>query len=271
AIAREKAGILRRGRPALSWVEDGEAAGALREVAAGLGAELRAAQDEVTIAAVAARDSPAVWAGQSVTLVTPVARRHLGVGLLGRHQAKNLALAVRAAELLAGLGFPALDDRAVAAGAAACRWPGRGEVVALPDGRRVLLDAAHNAEGAAVLAGFLADAERSAGTPDLLFGVLGDKDAGEMLGELAPRVRDVVFTTAPSPRARDAAELAALAEAARFRGSVLVAPAPGAALDRALALGADTLVACGSIFLVGELRRLLRERFGVPAPAADLA
>jgi len=271
AIAREKAGILRRGRPALSWVEDGEAAGALREVAAGLGAELRAAQDEVTIAAVAARDSPAVWAGQSVTLVTPVARRHLGVGLLGRHQAKNLALAVRAAELLAGLGFPALDDRAVAAGAAACRWPGRGEVVALPGGRRVLLDAAHNAEGAAVLAGFLADAGRSAGTPDLLFGVLGDKDAGEMLGELAPRVRDVVFTTAPSPRARDAAELAALAEAARFRGSVLVAPAPGAALDRALALGADTLVACGSIFLVGELRRLLRERFGVPAPAADLA
>jgi dihydrofolate synthase/folylpolyglutamate synthase len=113
AIAREKAGILRRGRPALSWVVDCAAADALRQVAAELGAGLRAAQDEVTIAATAVRGR---WAGQSVTLVTPVARRQLRVGLLGRHQAKNLALATRAAELLAGLGFPALGEDAVAAG-----------------------------------------------------------------------------------------------------------------------------------------------------------
>ena len=89
--------------------------------------------------------------------------------------------------------------------------------------------------------------------------------------QLAPRVRNLVFTTAPSPRARAAEELPALAGTALSRATVLVEPAPGAALDCALALGADTLVACGSILLVGELRRLLRERFGVPAPAADLA
>ena len=53
AIAREKAGILRAGRPALSWVEDREAAGALREVAAGLGAPLHTAESEVTIAGTA--------------------------------------------------------------------------------------------------------------------------------------------------------------------------------------------------------------------------
>jgi dihydrofolate synthase/folylpolyglutamate synthase len=275
AIAREKAGILRGGRPALSWVEDRAAAGALREVAAGLGAELRAAQDEVTIVAPAPAgpSSGGVWpgwAGQTVSLVTPVARRELRVALPGRHQAKNLALAVRAAELLSEAGFPALDERALAAGAAACRWPGRGEVVPLPGGRRVLLDAAHNAEGAAALAGLLADAGQWTGASDLLFGVLDDKDAGEMLSHLAPRVRNLVFTTAPSPRARAAEELPALAGAAPSRATVLVEPAPGAALDRALALGADTLVACGSIFLVGELRLLLRERFGVPAPAADL-
>jgi dihydrofolate synthase/folylpolyglutamate synthase len=211
-----------------------------------------------------------VWEGQSVTLVTPVARRELRIRLLGRHQTHNLALAVRAAELLAGLGFPALDERALAAGAAACRWPGRGEVVPLSDGRRVLLDAAHNVEGAAALGELLAEARPRTGSLDLLFGVLGDKDAGEMLTHLAPLARNLVFTTAPTPRARLAAELPALVRPAHPQTPMLVEPEPAGALDRALELGADTLVACGSIFLVGELRRLLRERFGLPAPAADL-
>jgi len=270
AIAREKAGIMRAGRPALSWVAGREAAGALREVARELGADLRAAQAEVTIAMIGGRDSAGDWDGQSVTLVTPVARRELRIGLLGRHQAHNLALAIRAAEMLAGLGFPALDERALAAGAAACRWPGRGEVVSLPGGRRVLLDAAHNAEGAAALGELLAELGPRTGSLDLIFGVLGDKDAGEMLDRLAPLARNLVFTTVPTPRARAAGELPALVGTARREAPMLVEPAPAVALDRALALGADTLVACGSIFLVGELRRLLRERYGVPAPAADL-
>ena len=272
AIAREKAGIMRAGRPALSWVENREAAGALREVAAELGASLHAAEGEVTIAGTAAGGLGGAngWEGQTVTLVTPLARRELRIGLLGRHQAHNLALAVRAAELLAGLGFPALDERAMAAGAAACRWPGRGEAVPLPGGRRVLLDAAHNAEGAAALGELLAETGSRTSSLDLIFGVLGDKDAGEMLDRLAPLARNLVFTTVPTPRSRAAAELPALIRSARPGAQVLVEPSPAVALDRALALGADTLVACGSIFLVGELRRLLRERFGVPAPAEDL-
>jgi dihydrofolate synthase/folylpolyglutamate synthase len=272
AIAREKAGILRAGRPALSWVEDREAAGALREVAAELGASLHAAEGEVTIAGTAAGGLGGAngWEGQAVTLVTPLARRELRIGLLGRHQAHNLALAVRAAELLAGLGFPALDGRAMAAGAAACRWPGRGEAVPLPGGRRVLLDAAHNTEGAAALGELLSEIGPRTGSLDLIFGVLGDKDAGEMLDRLAPLARNLVFTTVPTPRSRAAAELPALIRSARPGAQVLVEPSPAVALDRALALGADTLVACGSIFLVGELRQLLRERFGIPEPAADL-
>jgi dihydrofolate synthase / folylpolyglutamate synthase len=271
-IAREKAGILRPGRPALSWVEDPEAARALRQAAAAAGAELRAAEREVRIAGRQTRG----WEGQSITLATPVARRKLWTTLLGRHQAHNLGLAARAGERLAELGFPALDGRALAAGAAACRWPGRLEVVPLPDGRRWLLDAAHNAEGATALADFLAGARRRAGAGrragavDLIFGVLADKDAGEMLGRLAPQARRLIFTDAPSQRARPAAELPALlAPASAARTSAWVEPEPADALARALELGGDTVVVCGSIFLVGELRRLLRERFGVPAPAAD--
>ena len=259
AIAREKAGILRPGRPALAWIEDAEPAESVQAVAAEIGADLRFASREVRIESV----EPQGWEGQRVRLVTPAREHDLETALLGDHQAKNLGLAVRAAEELARLGFDRMDATAIAAGAAACRWPGRLEPVALPGGRRALLDAAHNRDGAAVLAGFLRRLDRLREPADLLFGVLADKDYREMLDLLAPRARHLVLTRPPSPRAKDPAELLPLLAG---RDGVEVEPDPGRALDRALALGGQVLVACGSIFLVGEVRRGLRERFGVPAP-----
>ena len=197
---------------------------------------------------------PHGWEGQRIRLATPTRQYELEIALLGDHQAKNLGLAVRAAESLASQGFGRLDAGAIAAGAAACRWPGRLEPVALPGGRRVLLDAAHNPDGAAVLARFLGRLDRPV---DLLFGVLADKDYGEMLPRLAVHARRVVLTRPASPRAKDPAELVSLLDG---REGVLVENDP----DRALALGGEVLVACGSIFLVGEVRKALRERFGVP-------
>jgi dihydrofolate synthase/folylpolyglutamate synthase len=254
AIAREKAGILRSGRPALVWIEDAEPAESVRTVAGEVGADLHFASQEVRIEAV----EPHGWEGQRIRLATPARCYDLEIALLGDHQAKNLGLAVRAAESLASQGFERLDSDAIAAGAAACRWPGRLEPISLPGGRRVLLDAAHNPDGAEVLVRFLA---RLGHPIDLLFGVLADKDYGEMLPRLAAQARRVVLTRPASPRAKDPAELVVLLAG---REDILVEPDPDRALDRALALGGEVLVACGSIFLVGEVRKSLRERFGVP-------
>jgi dihydrofolate synthase/folylpolyglutamate synthase len=258
AIAREKAGILRSGRPALAWIEDAEPAEAVQRVADEIKAALRFASREVRIEAV----EPHGWDGQRIRLATPTRGYGLEMALLGDHQAKNLGLAVRAAEVLASRGLDRLDAGAIAAGAAACRWPGRLEPVPLPGGRRVLLDAAHNADGAAVLERFLSRLGRQDGPVDLLFGVLADKDFGEMLPRLAAQARRVVLTRPLSPRAKDPAELLPLLAG---REGILVEPDLNRALDRALALGGEVLVACGSIFLVGEVRKGLRERFGVPA------
>jgi len=254
AIAREKAGILRSGRPALAWIEDAEPAEAVQAVAGEVNADLRFASREVRIEAV----EPRGWEGQRIRLTTPAREYDLELALLGDHQAKNLGLAMRAAETLASRGFDRIDDKAIVGGALSCRWPGRLEPVLLPGGRRVLLDAAHNPDGAAVLARFLDRLEQPA---DLLFGVLADKDYGEMLPRLAAHARRVVLTRPASPRAKDPAELLSLLGG---REGVLVEPDPGRALDRALALGGEVLVACGSIYLVGEVRKGLRERFGVP-------
>jgi dihydrofolate synthase / folylpolyglutamate synthase len=247
SIAREKAGILRPGKPALAWVEEPEAAESLRSAASDIGANLHFASEEVRITGIDFEG----WAGQDVQLATPVRRYDLHLSLLGDHQAKNLSLAVRAAEILAEIGFEKIDSQSIQEGAAACRWPGRLEPIELPDGRRVLLDAAHNAAGAAVLAEFL---DRLGRPVDLLFGVLADKDYGEMLSLLSPRARRIVLTAPPSPRAKDPAELAALLGG---REDVFVEPEPDRALDRVLALGGDVLAVCGSIYLVGEIRKRL--------------
>ncbi len=252
SIAREKAGILRPGRTGLVWASEPEAAESVREAAAEIGADLRFASSEVRIDEIV----PEGWTGQRVRLATPVRDYDLAIALLGAHQAINLGLAVRAAEILPDLGFDRVDLRSIQEGAAACRWPGRLEVIDLPGGRRVLLDAAHNPDGAAVLAGFL---DRMGEPIDLLFGVLADKDYTAMLGLLAPRARRIVLTAPASQRAKDPAELAALL--AGHAGEVIVEPDRDRGLDRALALGGEILVACGSIFLIGEVRTRLRERW----------
>ncbi|MEO6194696.1 MAG: folylpolyglutamate synthase/dihydrofolate synthase family protein [Thermoanaerobaculia bacterium] len=252
AIAREKAGILRPEKPALVWIEEPEAAESVREAAAEIGANLRSASQEVRIEAI----EPDGWKGQRIRLATPVRSYDLEIALLGAHQAINLGLAVRAAEALADLGFDLIGPGAIQQGAAACRWPGRLEAIELPGGRRLLLDAAHNLAGATVLAEFL----DGIGEPvDLLFGVLADKDFAGMLGLLAPRARRIVLTIPASPRAKDPAELAALL--AGHPGEVIVEPDRERALDGALGLGGEVLVACGSIFLIGEVRRAVRERW----------
>ncbi|HEX5758449.1 MAG TPA: Mur ligase family protein [Thermoanaerobaculia bacterium] len=253
AIAREKAGILRAGRPAVAWAEAPAAEAALLVAAEEIGAELAVIDPEVRILVTESLG----WAGQEVWLAGVAKGRGLRLGLLGEHQARNLVLATVAAEQLAGLGFPLLDDGAIAAGAAACRWPGRIEPVELPDGRRILLDAAHNPGGVAALAAFLDEL----GEPfDLLFGVLGNKQVRQMLSPLALRAERVVLTQPTSPRALPAAELAELLPPE----DALVEAEAAMALELALAAPFSLLVACGSIVLVGELRAALRRRFGVP-------
>ncbi len=260
AIAREKAGIFRPRVPALGWVEEPAAAAALSQAAAEAGAPWTAVDR-----AVEWRRAGWSWHGQWGQLEwddEPSLR--LRTRLLGAHQGANLALAVCAAKALGGRVAERVSRVAIATGVAACRWPGRLEPVALPDGRRVLLDAAHNALGAERLATFLA----AVGFPYvLLFGVLADKPGVAMLRQLIGGAEAVVLTRPPSHRALDPQTLPGVTEGPPIQ----VVGDPERALEAALAAGSELVVACGSIYLVGRLRELLRERFGVPEAAAALS
>jgi dihydrofolate synthase/folylpolyglutamate synthase len=277
AIAREKAGILRRGVPALAWPGSAEAAAAIRAAAAEIGAPLTLAPDATRI--VARADG---CAGQRVTLATRAAEdegarpgeRHyqIDLRLAGRHQAENLALAVLAAERLAAIGFDRIDAAAIAAGAGGCRWPGRLEHVRCPppfDGRELLLDAAHYPAGIAALVRFLTEEPAIKDRPyDLLFGAFANKEVADMLPAVARRARRVVLT---SPQGRSAYSPEQLAEVLAGQLADRPAGSPTPVLDAQAASAFDTalpgdglLVVCGSLYLVGEVRALARRRMGVP-------
>jgi dihydrofolate synthase/folylpolyglutamate synthase len=129
----------------------------------------------------------------------------------------------------------------------------------------VLVDAAHNPAGAAVLA----DALREAFTFTRLVGVVGvlaDKDAEGILGALEPVLDEVVVTRSTSPRAIDPAELAEIAEDVFGDDRVHLAPRLDDALDIAIGraeeggLVGGGVLATGSITLAADVRRLLRAR-----------
>ena len=265
-IAREKAGILRPGRIALHGVEAAAARAALAEEARRLGAELLDASALATVVDEGARGGER-W----VRVRTPTAEHRLAVSMHGAYQARNLRLAVLAAELLRDEHDLAIDAAAIERGVRAWRWPGRCEIVALPQGSQVLLDAAHNEEGIASLR-----AELAAGWPGspgvasrpwrLVFGALDDKPAAAMLSGIASCAERVILVKPPSPRGVDPRELLAALPSGT---AASIATDPAHAIDLALAEGGERAVICGSIYLVGDARRELRSRFGVPAPATQ--
>ena len=247
-IAAEKAGIVKPGLPVVCGERKPEAVNVIAATCRAKDAELILAWEGVDLIAADA-------GGQSaITVRTPTrAYPPFTLGLAGLHQIQNALVAVRLLETLdaAGLAVPAA---AVGAGLQHPGWRGRLELVHLPNGRRLLLDAAHNPAGAASLAAYLR-AVFPAGV-SLVFGAMADKDHEAMLRVLLPCAIRVIATTAPSNRAAPAADLARLVTLVRPEMAVLIEPDPGRALDQACRIGGDVCVA-GSIFLVGAVLPLL--------------
>ncbi len=184
--------------------------------------------------------------------------------LAGRHQQRNIALAIAAAvELRNSHGYK-LSAADITRGVRTTSWPGRLEL--LPGSGRpdVLLDVAHNPAGAwalrSAISAMVDAAPQRAMT--LVFGCLKDKALAEMAQILFPLFDRVLLTEVESPRT---AQLADLVEAAASTGSTAEAmPNAAAAMERAFAATPQggLVVAAGSVYLVGRVRG---EWAGAPA------
>jgi dihydrofolate synthase/folylpolyglutamate synthase len=179
--------------------------------------------------------------------------------LVGRHQLRNIALAVAAAEELARLAFADITAGSIERGIREARWPGRFQVIAAQRGwPEIVLDVAHNPAGAWALRSALS--ERYDDRPLIfVFAAMRDKAISEMTEILFPLADRVIVTRPQNPRAASPEEIQQAAS--RTGAEIEPVAETGAALERArCASGPNTVVVVtGSIYLVGEAMRLLEK------------
>ena len=230
SIAREKAGIARRG---------------VAMVLGPMAPEVRAAALDVALAAGAL---PIVMGDDP----DAVARESLPIALRGAYQHDNARIAARIAREL-GIGEVARRE-----GLAKTSWPGRFEHIEIASGPlrgAWLLDGAHNPDGALALALALEDeSARGMTAPGaMVFGALADKAWPAMLETLARVPCPRIYV---APQGRAAADPEALAAHVAGRIATSLPEALRLARTAGGSLGAPVVV-CGSLYLVGEARALL--------------
>lgn len=256
-IASQKAGILKPGVLAAVSRQEPAALEVIRSEAARVKAPLvETATCEIAIASPS--DPP------RFSLRTPQGGRYpdLLLSLRGDHQIENATLAVLLAERLGSSGVAGIDAAAVAGGLSAADWPGRLELLPAPPssaGPDRLLDGAHNPAGCAILAAYLSRHQSGRPRRVLLFAAMRDKPSEEMLGLLKPVVHEAVVTSLPLPRGAPPDDLLRKASARGLKA--MVEPDPGQALERASRLAGQggLVVVSGSLYLVGEVMKRLRE------------
>ncbi|MBU7008826.1 bifunctional folylpolyglutamate synthase/dihydrofolate synthase [Phosphitispora fastidiosa] len=251
-IAGVKSGIIKRGVPVATAADDPDALEVIREAARERGCRLLEVGREVTW-----QSKTSTPEGQEFDIFTPQrVYKNMFLKLAGHHQVVNAATAVAAIELLAGHVY-LIDEKAVARGLAAAKWPARLEIVR--EDPRVVLDGAHNLHGSATLKKALTEVF-SYRSLILVFGMLGDKEREKVVAMLAPLARAVVVTKPNSPRAGDWEKIAD--EVRKYVNEVYLIENIHQAVQKGIEMAGSEDLVCitGSLYMVSEARELFAGR-----------
>ena len=250
AIAREKAGIAKPGRPLVIGALPPEAEAAVRECADDVGAPLARLGHDFHVEVRGAGE-----AGLRLALRDGEIAVETLLPTLGAHQAANAALALASVRRLAAHPAAALAAAAVR-GFAGVHLPGRVEL--LSRAPWIVVDAAHTAASARALARALAPLPRD--RLHLVLSVSAGKDLLAILEALLPLADQLTVTRAEPTRSLAPAEIAAAVRAAAPQLALRVVPNPNLALRAAREAAArdSLLVATGSVYLAGIARRIWR-------------
>ncbi len=252
-IAREKAGILKERVPAVIAAQENEAREVLLARAIDLQCPVMEIAEAFTIEKEQMEDG---FVRATVVEKASGALFEVRPQLAGQFQLQNALNAVGCARVLQGKKYR-ISDEEIVEGIAEARWPGRIErVQTRPD---VYLDGAHNPGAARELAIFLEENFRGRRIY-MLFAAMRDKAVDEVTGLLFPLAYEVIFTEAKTPRAISAAQLLEIAGHHALRSVVI--PDAEKALEMAMAKARpeDAVFITGSLYLVGQLRHVWREK-----------
>ena len=245
-IAKEKAGIIRPHGVVVTLPQHPEANDVIGHTILANRARAITAVPYVPPVSPAASDSfaryPLTVMGKEITVESP---------LSGRHQLRNVALAIAAAEELSRHGFN-ITAETIERGIRETRWPGRFQVIPGKDAApEIVMDVAHNPAGAWALRSALSD--RYEGRPlTIVFGAMRDKAIGEMAEILFPLAEHVVVTAAENPRSASPEEIREAG--ARTSAEIVTAGDVPSAIHKARELTSKNgvIVITGSIYVVGE-------------------
>ncbi|HPA26473.1 MAG TPA: folylpolyglutamate synthase/dihydrofolate synthase family protein [Acidobacteriota bacterium] len=243
-IALEKAGIFRKGRPALIGKTSDRTEKILAGEAYRIGAEIRL----MSAGKLTRKGGGFAFQKGKKELLFPKPF------LPGKHQVDNTALAVLTARELGKLGFEIGAD-SVREGVQKCRWRGRLEKISsMPD---VFLDGAHNIDGIRTLKRFV---EGLSGKKVLVFSVMKDKPAEKMAGILAPFFEEIILTEIPMNRAAKREDLEELLEKDKY--SFISEPMKALEKAKFSARNTGTVIVAGSLYLVGYILKNFEQREG---------
>jgi dihydrofolate synthase / folylpolyglutamate synthase len=265
-IAHEKAGIMRAGRAVVALPQQPEANDVIGNTILELGARAVNAvpymppvsPGSTRYLAESSQSEPpgSIYRyplqvmGEQILVETP---------LIGRHQLRNVALAVATADELRNQGFSTITPKSIETGIRETRWPGRFQIIPPRQGwPEMVIDVAHNPAGAWALRSALS--ERYDGCSFIfVFGALRDKAISEMAEILFPLADRVIATSPDNPRAASGEEIRSAA--ARTGAEIEIAESVQPALELARRFGHDqesVIVITGSIYLVGEAMHYLQ-------------
>ena len=265
-IAREKAGIIRPGGVVVTLPQQPEANDVIGNTILDLdGVGVNAVQ-YVPPVSPGSPESRVPSSGDKSGVHTRYPVQVLGKQILvesplvGRHQLRNVALAIVAAVEVGKKGLKGITPESIERGIRETRWPGRFQVFpAIDGGPEMVLDVAHNPAGAWALRSALS--ERYDDRPLIfVFGAMRDKAISEMTDILFPLAHRVIATQPDNPRAASPEEIQ---QAGSRTGAEIEAIADvRAALDRALELAraGAVVVVTGSIYLVGQVLQIVETR-----------
>lgn len=246
AIAHEKAGIIKAGRPVVCGAMDDAALAVIRDTARDRDARCVCAGEAVTIQVLG---GDAI--GQKVAVETATAGYgRLVLPLAGAHQVENLAIAIAVMDTLGDLGIGGTDPDCIKRGIARTRWPGRCQVLNIDP--LIVLDAAHNPSGAQSLAAAMRG--MAAGRPlGLICGFCDDKDVLGFFNAFTSGVKRVWIVPLRDERSMaPAAVRAAIGNRPWTVRECTLDTAWVEAVEWAGDVNGAVCV-CGSLYLVGEV------------------
>lgn len=253
-IAVNKAGIIKTGCPVIANVPQRDAAKIIARKAYAMGSRL---YDISGIHAAVSDETPF---SQKVSMeLYEKSYSDVEISMVGRHQAENLKTALATLEILRKSGAVKLDREALYEGLKRARQPGRFEVIG--EDPLVIIDGAHNEAGAQALQETMA--QHFAGKKILLVaGILADKEIDSIVKFLTKITDHIIVTEPDNPRKLAAEKLAEYV--AEFGVAAEVVSDVEAAVHRAkeLADGYDVILFAGSLYLIGDVRRLWRNERG---------